>query len=240
LTLTRIEARDLIESDRVVVRGMPTPKPASLVGSDTPIEILSEDRKWVSRGAHKLLAALEAFSISVDGMSALDIGSSTGGFTEVLLDRGATKVVALDVGRAQLHESLQSDPRVVSREKTNFRLVDVAAIGGPFDLVVGDLSFISLCAVAGRIAEAASSGAEVVLLVKPQFEAPREQVGSGGIVTDAATRRQTVLDVIRCLDEVGLGAMGVIRSPIKGRDGNVEYLLFLRRGEPGLALEVPD
>jgi 23S rRNA (cytidine1920-2'-O)/16S rRNA (cytidine1409-2'-O)-methyltransferase len=210
------------------------------VGSDTPIEVISEERKWVSRGAQKLLAALDAFQIRVEGLSALDIGSSTGGFTEVLLDRGARSVVALDTGRAQLHESLRSDPRVISMEKTNFRLADATAIGGPFDLVVGDLSFISLCAVASKIAQAATAGADIVLLVKPQFEAPRDQVASGGVVTEPATRRQTVLKVIGCLDEAGVGAKGVIRSPIKGRDGNVEYLLFLRRGELGLVLEVPD
>jgi len=223
----------------VLVKGMPTPKPASLVAPDTPIEMVGNERRWVSRGAHKLLAALASFPVDPKGKTALDVGSSTGGFTEVLLDAGAVEVVALDVGRAQLHESLARDPRVVSRERTNFRTVDIGEIGGPFSLIVADLSFISLCTVTDKLVEAATATADLVLLVKPQFEAGKEQVPRGGVVRDEVVRAQTVRKVIDCTTEAGLGARGVIRSPIEGGDGNVEYLLWLRRGEVSLSLEVP-
>jgi len=218
---------------------MPTPKAASLVTADTPIELVSDQRRWVSRGALKLLAAFDAFPVDVTGMTVLDVGSSTGGFTEVALESGAGRVVALDVGRAQLHESLQRDSRVTSLERTNFRLVDTSGIGGPFPMIVADLSFISLCAVAGKLAEAAMDDADLIVLVKPQFEAGKGQVGGGGIVREQSIRDEAVRKVIACLGEAGLGARGLIRSPIEGGDGNVEYLLWLRKGEVGLPLEVP-
>jgi 23S rRNA (cytidine1920-2'-O)/16S rRNA (cytidine1409-2'-O)-methyltransferase len=239
LARSKTEAQQLISESKVVVGGMPTPKAASLVAADTPIELVSEERRWVSRGALKLIAALEAFPIDLGGKKVLDVGSSTGGFTEVALDRGAASVTALDVGRAQLHESLSRDPRVVSIERTNFRLVDVDDLGAPFPVVVADLSFISLCTVAGKLAAACADGGDLVLLVKPQFEAGKGQVGRGGVVRDQTIRDRVVRQVIGCLGEVGLGAVGLIRSPIEGRDGNVEYLLWLRKGEPGLGLEVP-
>lgn len=218
---------------------MPTPKAASLVAADTPIELVSNERRWVSRGALKLLAALDAFPVDLAGKAVLDVGASTGGFTEVALDRGAHSVMAVDVGRGQLHESLAHDPRVDSRERTNFRLVDLDELGGPFPVIVADMSFISLCTVADKLAAASAEGADLVLLVKPQFEAGKGQVGRGGVVRDHAVRVGAVRQVIECLDAVGLGARGLIRSPIEGRDGNVEYLLWLRKGEQGLALEVP-
>jgi 23S rRNA (cytidine1920-2'-O)/16S rRNA (cytidine1409-2'-O)-methyltransferase len=218
---------------------MPTPKPASLVGADTPIELVSAGRRWVSRGALKLIAALETFPVDPRGHSALDVGASTGGFTEVLLDRGADSVVALDVGRGQLHERLRADPRVTSLERTNFRLVDTGEVGGPFPLVVADLSFISLCAVAEKLAGAAEDSGDVIVLIKPQFEAGKGNVGRGGVVQDHEVREGAVKKVIECLGAAGLGARGLIRSPIEGGDGNVEYLLWLRKGEPGRPLEVP-
>lgn len=236
---SRSEAQELITESKVLVGGMPTPKPSTLVAPDTPIELVSEERRWVSRGAFKLLAALEAFPVEIAGNTVLDVGSSTGGFTDVALERGAVSVTALDAGRAQLHESLQRDPRVVSMERTNFRLVDPDVIGGPFPVVVADLSFISLCAVAANLAAAAEDGADLILLVKPQFEAGRGQVGSGGVVRNQTIRDEAVTRVIDCLRNAGLGARGLIRSPIEGRDGNVEYLLWLRKGEDGIVLEVP-
>jgi 23S rRNA (cytidine1920-2'-O)/16S rRNA (cytidine1409-2'-O)-methyltransferase len=239
LARSRTEAQRLISESKIVVGGMPTPKASSLVAADTRIELVSEERRWVSRGALKLIAALEAFPIDLAGKRVLDVGSSTGGFTEAALDRGAASVTALDVGRAQLHESLSRDPRVVSMERTNFRLVDVDDLGAPFPVVVADLSFISLCTVAGKLAAASADGGDLVLLVKPQFEAGKGQVGRGGVVRDQTVRDRAVRQVIGCLAEVGLGALGLIRSPIEGRDGNVEYLLWLRKGEPGLGLEVP-
>jgi 23S rRNA (cytidine1920-2'-O)/16S rRNA (cytidine1409-2'-O)-methyltransferase len=211
-----------------------------LVSPDTPIELVSDEKRWVSRGAHKLLAALEAFSVDPEGKDALDVGASTGGFTEVLLASGARSVTALDVGRAQLHESLRSDPRVDSLERTNFRLIDPAILTkAPFPIVVADLSFISLCAVATNLAGATADGGDLVLLVKPQFEAGKGEVGGGGVVRSQETRDRAIRKVLDCLHEAGLGARGIIRSPIEGRDGNIEYLLWLRKGEESLDLEVP-
>jgi 23S rRNA (cytidine1920-2'-O)/16S rRNA (cytidine1409-2'-O)-methyltransferase len=218
---------------------MPTPKPSSLISPATPIELMSGERRWVSRGALKLRAALDIFPVAVTGKTVLDVGASTGGFTEVALDAGASRVVAVDVGRAQLHERLLRDPRVTSLERTNFRLVDPTDIGGPFPVIVADLSFISLCAVAAKLAEAAADHADFILLVKPQFEAGKGQVGKGGIVQGQSIREQTVAKVIACAGEAGLGALGLIRSPIEGGDGNVEYLLWLRKGEVSVPLEVP-
>jgi 23S rRNA (cytidine1920-2'-O)/16S rRNA (cytidine1409-2'-O)-methyltransferase len=216
------------------------PKAASLVSPGTPIELGSEERQWVSRGAHKLLAALDAFPVDPAGKDVLDVGSSTGGFTEVLLERGAASVTALDVGRAQLHERLRGDPRVVSLERTNFRLVDPGDLAkAPYPIVVADLSFISLCAVAANLAAVARDGADLIVLVKPQFEAGKGDVGSGGVVRRQETRVRVVEQVCDCLRRAGLGARGIIRSPIEGRDGNVEYLLWLRKGGDRLPLEVP-
>jgi len=223
----------------VLVRGMPTPKPASLVSADTPIVLVAEERRWVSRGAIKLLAALDAFPVDPTGKMVLDVGASTGGFSEVVLDRGARSVTALDVGRGQLHEHLRDDPRVVSMERTNFRLVAPDRLSGPYPVIVGDLSFISLCAVAGKFYEVAADQADLILLVKPQFEAGKGSVGRGGVVRDQEVREQAVRKVIECLGDAGFGARGIIRSPIEGRDGNVEYLLWLRKGDEGVALEVP-
>jgi 23S rRNA (cytidine1920-2'-O)/16S rRNA (cytidine1409-2'-O)-methyltransferase len=240
LARSRSDAQQLVSDSRVLVGGMPAPKPASLVSPDTPIELVSDEKRWVSRGAHKLLAALEAFSVSPEGKDALDVGASTGGFTEALLASGARSVTALDVGRAQLHESLRSDPRVDSLERTNFRLIDPGSLPkSPFPIVVADLSFISLCAVARNLAAVAEDKGDVIVLVKPQFEAGKGEVGSGGVVRRQETRDRVVDQVCDCLEKAGLGARGIIRSPIEGRDGNVEYLLWLRKGEDRIALEVP-
>ena len=169
----------------------------------------------------------------------IDVGSSTGGFTEVALAAGARRVVALDVGRAQLHDSLKRDQRVISMERTNFREVDPAQIGAPFPIVLADLSFISLCTVARQLSEVAGDGADLILLVKPQFEAGKKQVPRGGVIRDQAVRAETVRKVIDCTGTVGLGARGLIKSPIEGGDGNVEYLLWLRKGDERLPMEVP-
>jgi 23S rRNA (cytidine1920-2'-O)/16S rRNA (cytidine1409-2'-O)-methyltransferase len=223
----------------VVVLGIPTPKPATLVAAGTPIEMVGEARRWVSRGAFKLLAALDVFPVDLTGKTVLDVGASTGGFTEVALEAGARAVIALDVGRAQIHESLLRDPRVTSLERTNFRHVDPPAIGAPFPVVVADMSFISLCTVAAKLAESVEEEGDLILLVKPQFEAGRRQVGKGGVVRNQSIRVEAVVKVVACLARVGLGAMGIVKSPIEGGDGNVEYLLWLRKGEEGVPLEVP-
>jgi 23S rRNA (cytidine1920-2'-O)/16S rRNA (cytidine1409-2'-O)-methyltransferase len=240
LARSRNDAQRLIAGSRVVVGGMPAPKPSSLVSPETRIELISDEKRWVSRGAHKMLAALEAFPVDPEGVDVLDVGASTGGFTEVMLARGASSVTALDVGRGQLHESLRADARVLSRERTNFRLLDPTTLErAPFPIVVADLSFISLCAVAVNLAGATADGGDLILLVKPQFEAGKGEVGGGGVVRSQETRDLAVEKVLDCLDRAGLGARGIIRSPIEGRDGNIEYLLWLRKGEESLDLEVP-
>ena len=218
---------------------MPTPKPSSMVSADTPIEIAGDEKRWVSRGALKLLAALDAFPVEVAGKRVLDVGASTGGFTQVLLEAGAEHVVSLDVGRGQLHESLRAHQSVTSMERTNFRSVSASELGA-FSLVVADVSFISLCTLAGRFSDVGDAAADYLLLVKPQFEARRGDVGRGGIVTDPEVRWQSVEKVVACLDVAGIGAQNVTTSPIKGSDGNVEYLLWLRKGDKIVDLEVPN
>lgn len=223
----------------MLVKGIPTPKSASMVSADTPIEMVGNEKRWVSRGALKMLSALEAFPVDVAGKRVLDVGSSTGGFTQVLLEVGAEHVVALDVGRGQLHESLRAHPSVTSMERTNFRHVSQAEIG-VFALIVADVSFISLCTLAGKLSEVGEEGADYLLLVKPQFEAERSKVGRGGIVDDPLVWEATLQKVVACLDAAGIGARDVTASPIKGSDGNVEYLLWLRKGYEAVDLEVPN
>jgi 23S rRNA (cytidine1920-2'-O)/16S rRNA (cytidine1409-2'-O)-methyltransferase len=210
-----------------------------VVASETIIEVVGTGRQWVSRGAEKLLAALQAFPIEMRGKRVLDVGASTGGFTEVALDAGAAHVVAVDVGRGQLHDRLSSDPRVTSYEKTNVRHVSPEEIGGPFPIVVVDLSFISLRVVAGQLAVLVAREGDLVVLVKPQFEVGRAGLGHGGIVRDPEIRARAVVEAVNYLVAAGLGARGIIRSPIDGGDGNVEYLLWLRKGEESLKVEVP-
>jgi 23S rRNA (cytidine1920-2'-O)/16S rRNA (cytidine1409-2'-O)-methyltransferase len=229
----------LIITRQVVIVGGTAARPSSVVASETVIEVIGTERRWVSRGAEKLLAALQAFSIDLNGKRVLDVGASTGGFTEVALEAGAVQVVAVDVGRGQLHERLSTDPRVVSFERTNIRTASVEQLGGPFPVVVVDLSFISLRVVADRLATMAGPGSDFVILVKPQFEVGRAGLGHGGIVRDPDIRARGVIGAIDSLANAGLGARAIIRSPIDGGDGNVEYLLWLRMGEESLKVEVP-
>ena len=236
---SRAQAKRLIINQRVVIVGGAPARPSSVVASETTIQVIGGQRRWVSRGAEKLLAALNVFPVDVRGKTVLDVGASTGGFTEVVLEAGAAKVVALDVGQGQLHERLAADPRVISVEKTNIRAVTPDHVGGPFPLVVVDLSFISLRVVAKPLAAVAEDGADLVILVKPQFEVGRAGLGHGGIVRDPAIRATGVVTAVEALAAAGLGARGLIRSPIDGGDGNVEYLLWLRKGDEGLNMEVP-
>jgi 23S rRNA (cytidine1920-2'-O)/16S rRNA (cytidine1409-2'-O)-methyltransferase len=239
LASSRAQAKRLIISQQVVIVGGTAIRPSSVVASETIIEVIGGQRRWVSRGAEKLLAALDAFPVDMRSKAVLDVGASTGGFTEVALDAGATRVVSLDVGRGQLHDRLSADPRVVSIEKTNIREVSPKQLGGPFPVVVVDLSFISLRIVAGSLAAVAADDADVIVLIKPQFEVGRAGLGHGGIVRDPIIRASGVLAAVEGLTAAGLGARGLIRSPIDGGDGNVEYLLWLRKGETGETMEVP-
>ena len=211
------------------IDGIPAVKPATAVSPDARLVVAAADeRNWVSRGAHKLNGALDAFEVSAQGRRCLDAGASTGGFTEVLLDRGAREVVAVDVGYGQLAWSLRSDPRVTVMERTNVRELTAAAIGGPVDLVVADLSFISLSTVLPALTACASADADIVPMVKPQFEVGKDRVGPGGVVSDPALRAESVLTVARRAAELNWFTVDVTASPLPGPSGNVEYFLHLR------------
>ncbi len=207
-------------------------KPGDLLPPDTPIAIVAPE-PYVSRGGHKLAAALDAFAIEPAGLVALDVGASTGGFTDVLLQRGAARVYALDVGRGQLHETLRRDPRVVSMERTNARMLTPTTLPEPIDLATVDVSFISLGLVLGPIASTLTPHGYVVALVKPQFEAGRGRTDHG-VVRDPAIHREVLERVVGQASAAGLGSRAVVPSPITGPDGNREFLLHLARG-PGCA-----
>jgi 23S rRNA (cytidine1920-2'-O)/16S rRNA (cytidine1409-2'-O)-methyltransferase len=211
-------------------------KPGQLLSLET-ILLLDQGRQYVSRGAFKLLAALEHFQPDLKDAVALDLGASTGGFTEVLLERGAQKVYAVDVGYGQLHSRLRNDSRVMSLERTNARDLTPAIIPEPLDVLTGDVSFISLTKVLPPCAPLLKAGAWVFVLVKPQFEAERHEIGSGGVVRDEAVRRRCVEQVQRfATDELGWTVCGDVPSPIKGPKGNQEYVAVFRAGgSPPLA-----
>ncbi len=218
----------MIEQGRVLVSGSQADKPARLVAPAEPIELRGPAPRYVSRGGDKLHAALERFGIDVTGRRALDAGSSTGGFTDCLLQAGAASVVAVDVGRAQLHERLRGDPRVTSLERHDIRDVTLSTVGGaPVDLVCADLSFISLGRVAGSLAgEVAADGAPVVVLVKPQFEAGRPEASRGkGVIRDPEVHRRTLAEAVGALLASQAAIMGAMPSPITGHAGNVEFLV---------------
>ncbi|WP_061555487.1 TlyA family RNA methyltransferase [Mycobacterium simiae] len=229
LARSRQQAAELIGAGKVSIDGMPAVKPATAVPVTAALTVTDDgERRWVSRGAHKLLGALDAFNIPVADRRCLDAGASTGGFTEVLLDRGAAEVVAVDVGYGQLAWSLRSDPRVMVVERTNVRDLSPEAIGGRVDLIVADLSFISLSTVLPALAGCAWPGADIVPMVKPQFEVGKGQVGAGGVVHDAALRADAVLAVAERVGELGWHTVDVTASPLPGPSGNVEYFLWLR------------
>jgi 23S rRNA (cytidine1920-2'-O)/16S rRNA (cytidine1409-2'-O)-methyltransferase len=185
----------------------------------------------VSRGGDKLDGALDHFTVTVAGVRALDAGASTGGFTDCLLQRGAREVVAVDVGYGQLHERLRADERVEVRDRTNIRSLDADAIGGPVDLVVADLSFISLRTVASSLVACARPGADLVLLVKPQFEAGRAEASRGkGVIRDPEVRARVLEEVLGTLRALGAAIMGTMESPVPGGDGNVELFVHARKG----------
>lgn len=230
LARSRQQAAELIGAGRVSIDGMRAVKPATAVAITANLTVEGGDgeKTWVSRGAHKLIGALEAFGIDAAHRRCLDAGASTGGFTEVLLDRGAAEVVAVDVGYGQLAWPLRSDPRVRVIERTNVRDLTPEAIGGLVDMVVADLSFISLATVLPALTACAKSGADIVPMVKPQFEVGREQVGPGGVVSDPELRATAVLAVAGRAEALGWHAVGVTASPLPGPSGNVEYFLLLR------------
>ena len=205
-----------------------------MVAPADPVVLARSRPRYVSRGGDKLAAALDRFEVDVAERIALDVGASTGGFTDCLLQRGAAGVVALDVGRGQLRERLVADPRVRNVERTNLRGVDRAVLPeAPFALVVGDLSFISLAAVAADLVDLAHPGADLVLLIKPQFEAGRREVSKGrGVIRDPVVWASTLEGVGNAIEARGAAMMGVMVSPVRGADGNVEFLGHFRAHQP--------
>ncbi|QSI48499.1 TlyA family RNA methyltransferase [Thermobispora bispora] len=235
LARSREHAARLIEAGRVYVRGSVAAKPATQVDTGAPIVVAeaAEGPEYVSRGAYKLLGALEAFTgLQVAGRRCLDAGASTGGFTDVLLRHGAAHVIAVDVGYGQLAWSLRTDERVTVLERVNVRDLTPEMVGEPPTLIVGDLSFISLRLVLPALVRCAAGTADFVLLVKPQFEVGKGRVGPGGVVRDPALRAEAVRDVATAAQGLGLTVKGVTASPLPGPAGNVEYLLWLGKG-PG-------
>jgi 23S rRNA (cytidine1920-2'-O)/16S rRNA (cytidine1409-2'-O)-methyltransferase len=217
-----------VDAGLVTVDGAPALKPSRLVAPHEAVLVL-EGPRFVSRGGEKLDGALDRFGIDPAGLRALDVGASTGGFTDCLLQRGATRVVAVDVGHDQLHERLRADPRVDSRERLNVRELRGGDLGEPFALVVADLSFISLRTVLDNLLDLAVPGADVVLLVKPQFEAGRQEASRGrGVIREPAVWRRVLDDVVDALGERGAAIMDAMVSPITGTGGNVEFLVHAR------------
>jgi 23S rRNA (cytidine1920-2'-O)/16S rRNA (cytidine1409-2'-O)-methyltransferase len=226
---SRRQAVEAIAAGRVLVANSPARVAARLVDGAEAIRLEGDGPRFVSRGGEKLAAALARFPIDVSGCRALDAGASTGGFTDCLLQAGAAEVVAVDVGRGQLAWALRTDPRVDVRERTNVRALTAAAIGGPVDLVVADLSFISLLTVAPALVQLVRPSHDLVLLVKPQFEAGRARVGKGGVVRDPAVHWAVMTEVCAGLAGEGLEVVDVMRSPLLGAEGNVEFLVHTRR-----------
>jgi 23S rRNA (cytidine1920-2'-O)/16S rRNA (cytidine1409-2'-O)-methyltransferase len=210
----------------VVVAGAPATKPSRLVAPDEPLHITGPPPRFVGRGGEKLAGALERFQLDLEGCIVLDAGASTGGFTDCALQAGAARVLAVDVGRGQLHQRLRTDPRVDVRERTNVRSLAPGDLGPLADVVVADLSFISLRTVLDALLGLARPGAALVWLVKPQFEAGRQEAARGrGVIADPEVWRRVLEEVAAALDERGAAIMGVMASPLRGADGNVEFLL---------------
>ena len=230
LARSRTEGAALIRAGQVLLDGRPVRRPSDRVAADATLRLRDPGPRYVSRAAHKLVSALEAFpDVAVAGRRALDAGASTGGFTQVLLERGAERVAAVDVGHDQLAPPVQADPRVLVREGLNVRDLRAEDIDGPVDLVVSDLSFISLRLVLAPLAGVCRPGAELLLMVKPQFEVGRRALPRSGVVTDPDARRDAVVGVAAAALGAGLAPRGLTRSGLAGQDGNAEFFLRLHR-----------
>lgn len=230
LSPSRAEARSAVLSGLVRIAGAPASKVETLVSDDVPVEMATPPGRFVSRGGDKLEAAMERFRLDASGRSCLDAGASTGGFTDRLLQGGAQHVVAVDVGYGQLAWRLRCDPRVTILDRTNVRELTVSSLPYRPDLVVADLSFISLRSVLAPLSGVAAEESDAVLLVKPQFEADRAQIARGGVVRDPAAWASVLDAVIGASADAGLAPRGLMASPVRGRAGNVEFLLWARRG----------
>lgn len=225
---SREKARGLIMAGNVTVEGSVVTKAGHMVGDGAVIEV-GGVMPFVGRGGLKLDAALEFFGVDVREKVAMDVGASTGGFTDCLLQRGAKKVYAIDVGYGLIDYKLRSDPRVVLVERTNFRYIDRETVPGCIDIAALDVSFISVSKIFPRLVEFLCDGGEVLALVKPQFEVGKGLVGKGGVVRDERRRKEALDSVIRRLPSFGLAFLGVFESPVRGRKGNIEYFLYGRK-----------
>ena len=228
LVPSRTRAQALILAGKVRLNGEVESKAGTQVDPEANIEVIEKDHPWVSRGALKLIAALDEFEISPEGLDCLDVGASTGGFTDVLLERGARRVIALDVGRGQLDWRLRNDSRVFVLEGVNARHLKTETLPFTAALATVDVSFISLRLIIPALLPHLATEAWIICLVKPQFEAGRDQVGKGGIVRDEAVRRGTIDETVRSLQDLGLELVGLVESPIRGQKGNLEELAVFR------------
>lgn len=231
--ISRARAQSLIRAGAVQVNGTTESRPAAEVSDGAAVVIGTDPNPYVSRGGLKLAAALDRFAIDPAGRESLDLGASTGGFTEVLLSRGAARVTAVDVGQGQLHQSLRGHPRIISLEKTDVRALTAEHLPAPPDLIAADLSFISLRMALPAALDLAAPGAYLIALIKPQFEAGRDAIGKGGIVKDRAKREAAQDAVLAWLgDQPAWTVDGVMESPVTGGDGNTEYLCAARKAGP--------
>ena len=229
---SRSKAQALILAGLVYSGERKIEKAGQVLLSDAPLEVRGKDHPWVSRGGIKLAHALDHFGLDVTGAVALDVGASTGGFTDVLLQRGAVKVIAVDVGTNQLAWKLRQDPRVVVHEQTNARYLTGEVVTESVDIIVCDASFISLAKVLDTALDFARPGTRLVALVKPQFEAERSEIGKGGVVRDPAVHDRVCAAAAEWLRSRGWTILGIERSPITGPEGNVEFLLAATRAQP--------
>ena len=232
LAKSRTRSASLIRSGAVSLNGVVVTKPAAEVSEGDRIEITGEDHPYVGRGGLKLEAALAEFRVDPAGLVCADIGASTGGFTDCLLKRGAARVYAVDAGHDQLDPVLREDPRVINREGVNARTLNQTVIPEPCALAVLDLSFVSQTLVLPALKNVLAPDADYIGLIKPQFECGREALGKGGVIRDRRQHAAAIRKVLRSLEECGFGARSLMRSPVRGGDGNTEFLVHARLGEP--------
>ena len=235
---SRAVATELLRNGQVRVGGAVVSKPSTQVDAGTVVEIDGEAERWVGRAAHKLVAALDAFPIAVDGSRCVDVGASTGGFTQVLLESGARQVIALDVGHGQLAPLVADDPRVIEMSGQTVRNLDPQVVGGPADVVVADLSFISVRLVLATLSALTAPDGHLMTLVKPQFEVGRERLGRAGVVSSSFQRGQVVREVVHDAVSCGLRVHGLLSSPVVGASGNSEYLVWARHTSAGKMSDV--
>lgn len=231
LAPSRERAQALIMADQVIVNDEPCKKPGTLVAEDAIIRLRSEDHGYVSRGALKLLGAINEFKVNVENLRALDVGASTGGFTEVLIEKKAKQVIALDVGHNQLDWKIRSHPKVKVLEKFNAKAMTPEDIDGAVDIIVVDVSFISLTKIAEALCRVSHTETVWITLIKPQFEVGIDDIEKGGIVKNLSARERAIQNVTDCFQKYGRIRLGLITSPITGTDGNIEYLAYWKSAE---------